>query len=396
MPLHHQVLIVGGGTGGIKAAARLHRLDPDLDVALIEPSEVHYYQPIWTMVGAGVVDLASSVKPEADLIPTGVRWIKDSVTTFEPENNSITLASGKKMSYDALVVAPGLKMDYDKVKGLKEAMGKDGVCTNYGFKNVESTWKFLQEFKGGKALFTFPGGGPIKCPGAPQKIMWLADHYLRKNGLREKSEVIYAAASPGIFGVPRYAESLSRLAEERDITTHFSRNLIEVRPETKEAVFADVNGGDELVLKYDLLHVTPPQCAPDFIKESPLADAAGWMDVDKNTLQHPKYPNIFGLGDATNTPNSKTGAAIRKQAPTLAANLVAFLKQEELTSSYDGYASCPLVTGYGRTIMAEFGYGGKIMESFPFDQSKERYSMYALKVYGLPSMYWNGMLRARM
>jgi len=395
MSAHHQIVIVGGGTGGIKTAAWLKRLDPAVDIALVEPSEVHYYQPIWTMVGAGVVKRESSARPEQDVMPHGVHWIKDSVTTFDPENSSVSLASGDTLTYDALVVAPGIKVDWAKVKGLKDALGKGGVCSNYGYNNVEYTWQALQEFKGGKALFTFPAG-PIKCPGAPQKIMWLTDHYLRKNGLRDESEVIYAAASPGIFGVPRYAATLSQLAEERDITTHFSRNLVEVRPETKEAVFADMNGGDELVLEYDLLHVTPPQCAPDFIRASPLADAAGWVDVDKNSLQHTKYPNIFGLGDATNTPNSKTGAAIRKQAPVVAKNLLALFKAEELAESYDGYASCPLVTGYGRTIMAEFGYGGKIMESFPFDQSKERYSMYALKVYGLPSMYWNGMLQARM
>jgi len=395
MSQHHQILIVGGGTGGITVAAHLQNLDASLDIAIIEPSQTHYYQPIWTLVGGGVFPKEFSARSEADYIPQGVSWIQDSVTTFDPENNTVALTSGGSVSYDALIVVPGIQLNWDQVKGLKEALGKNGVCSNYAYDQVGKTWDFLKNFRGGKAVFTFPSG-PIKCAGAPQKIMWLAEHHMRRAGVREQSEVSFAAATPGIFGIPKYAKALSKLAEERDVNTHYSRNLVEVRAKSREAVFEDVKGGEELVLKYDFLHVTPPQSAPNFIKASPLADEKGWIDVDKNSTQHVRYPNIFALGDASNMPNSKTGAAIRKQAPVTATNLVAFLKSEELTGSYNGYASCPLVTGYGRLILAEFGYGGVIMESFPFDQAQERYSMYALKAYALPDMYWNGMLKGRM
>ncbi len=394
---HYPILIVGGGTAGITVAARLNLIEEAPEVGLIEPSDKHYYQPIWTLVGGGVVKREVSVRPEADYIPERTTWIRDAVADFDPEHNAVTTESGKRLTYDVLVVAPGIKLDWDKVKGLRETIGKDGVCSNYSFDTVNSTWKFLDGLSEGHAIFTFPST-PIKCGGAPQKIMWLAEDLFRRKGIRDKVRVTFASSTAAIFGVPHYAKTLAKLVEQRDVHTHFERNLIEVRPSSREAVFESIKEQkeEELVLKYDVLHVTPPQCAPDFIRRSPLADADGWVDVDMYTTQHNTYPNVFSLGDASSLPNAKTGAAVRKQAPVTVANLMAYLNGDELKARYNGYASCPLVTGYGRLILAEFGYDGKVMETFPFDQSQERYSMWVLKLYGLPSMYWNGMLRGRM
>lgn len=395
MSEHHEVLIVGGGSAGITVAARLSALPAPPKVAILEPSTKHYYQPIWTLVGGGVFPKEVSEREEADYIPAGVTWIRDAVASFEPEANKVTTRAGQTYTYDVLVVAPGIQLDWNKVEGLEEALGKEGVCSNYSYATVESTWRFLQAFRGGKAIFTFPAT-LIKCAGAPQKILWLVEHYLRKQGLRERSEVIFASAGAAIFGVPRYARALEKLAAQRDVITHFRHNLVAVRRKSREAVFRHLDDGSERVLPYDLLHVTPPQSAPDFVKQSPLAGADGWVEVDKYTTQHVRYPNVFSLGDASSLPCSKTGAAIRKQAPVTVANLMAFRAGQPLAARYDGYASCPLVTGYGRLILAEFGYDGRIMESFPFDQSQERYSMWALKTHALPSMYWHGMLRGRL
>lgn len=395
MSEHHEVLIVGGGTAGITVAARLCALPAPPRVAIIEPSTKHYYQPIWTLVGGGVFPREVSEREEADYIPAPATWIRDAVATFQPEASAVTTRSGATYTYDVLVVAPGIQLDWNKVEGLEEALGKEGVCSNYSYATVDSTWRFLQAFRGGKAIFTFPAT-LIKCAGAPQKIMWLAEHYLRKQGLRDRSEVIFASAGAAIFGVPRYARALAKLAAERDVITQFRHDLVAVRRRSREAVFRNLDDGSERIIPYDLLHVTPPQSAPDFVKQSPLAGADGWVEVDKYTTQHVRYPNVFSLGDASSLPCSKTGAAIRKQAPVTVANIVSHRAGAPLAARYDGYASCPLVTGYGRLILAEFGYDGRIMESFPFDQSKERYSMWALKTHGLPSMYWHGMLRGRM
>jgi sulfide:quinone oxidoreductase len=236
----------------------------------------------------------------------------------------------------------------------------------------------------------------VKCGGAPQKIMYLADDYFRRSGVRDRTRVMFASAQGSIFAVKKYAEALNRTIARKSIETLYKHNLVEVRSQRKEAVFEHLDTHEYVVLPYDLLHVTPPMSAPDFIKHSPLANAAGWVEVDKYTLQHARYPNVFGLGDASSLPTSKTGAAIRKQAPVVVKNLLATMQGKPLPARYDGYTSCPLVTGYGRLILAEFDYDLQPKETFPFDQSKERYSMYLLKKYGLPVLYWHGMLKGQV
>jgi sulfide:quinone oxidoreductase len=308
----------------------------------------------------------------------------------------VTTATGDEISYDYLVVAAGLQINWDGVEGLADAIGRGGVCSNYTYDTVESTWETLRDLESGRAIFTFPATA-IKCAGAPQKIMWLSEHHLQRSGLRDRVEIVYASATDGIFGVDRYRRPLERLVEERGIVPHYRRNLVEVRADRREAVFASLDEGvDDLVLEYDMLHVTPPQGPPDFLADSDLADESGWVEVDKFTTQHVRYPEVFALGDCSSLPTSKTGAAVRKEVPVTVENLVAHAEGRELEARYDGYASCPLVTGYGRLILAEFDYDGNPAETFPFDQSQERYSMYALKAYGLPRMYWHGMLQGRM
>jgi sulfide:quinone oxidoreductase len=393
MSTHHSVLIVGGGTAGITVAARLRNAGI-ADVAIVEPSETHWYQPLWTLVGGGVFPLAHTGRPEADQIPAGAHWIRDAVGSFEPERKQVTLRSGSAVTYDQLVVCPGIQLDWHRIDGLEGALGTHGIVSNYRADLAPLTWEAIRSFQGGTAVFHFPPV-PIKCAGAPQKIMWLAEETFRRNGVRDVTRVVWMSASAGIFGVPKYAAALRPLAKQRGIEEHYREDLVAVRPAAREAVFRNLDSGAETVLRYDLLHVVPPQSAPDVVKRSPLADAAGWVEVDKYTLQHARFPEVFALGDASSLPTSRTGAAIRKQAPVLVENLLAHRAGGPPTGRYDGYTSCPLVTGYGRLILAEFDYDGNPAESFPFDQARERASMYALKAYVLPEMYWNGMLKGR-
>lgn len=394
---HHQVLIVGGGSAGVTVAAMLRNLPEPLEVTLIEPKTVHYYQPLWTLVGGGVFPKEESMRPQEEFIPMGAGWIQERVQSFDPDHQSVTLESGETHTYDILVVAAGIQLDWHKIEGLKGNLGRNGICSNYSYETVESTWETLRNFSGGQAVFTYPNT-PIKCAGAPQKIMYLTEHQLRRRGKRSASKVIYASATASIFGVDKYRRSLEKIVAERDIETHYRVNLTAVDATAKEAHFEHLDGGDPITLKYDMLHVVPPMSAPDFIKQSPLADPnnpLGYVEIDAHTLQHTRYPDVFSLGDSGSSPNSKTAAAVRKQAPVVVENILAHLQGRALTGQYDGYASCPLVTGYGRLLMAEFVYGGKPKETLPYDQSKERYSLYALKAYGLPRMYWHGMLRGR-
>jgi len=390
----HQIVIVGGGTGGISVAARLARALKNADICLVEPSDKHYYQPLWTLVGGGAADRRSTEREMASLIPEGVQWLRDAVDAFDPQENKLVTKSGITIAYDYLVVAPGIQINWGGIEGLKEAIGHDGVCSNYSYDLVDSTWASLQASVEGNAIFTYPNT-PVKCGGAPQKIMWLAEHYFRKMGRRGAMNVVFASAGGAIFGVPKYRAALEELVEDRGIDTRFHHNLVAIRGPSKEAVFEQLQSGETVVLPYSMIHVTPPMGPPDFIRDSPLANEAGWVDVDKATTQHCSYKNVYSLGDASSLPTSKTGAAVRKQAPVLVANLLSNMAGEAPGAAYDGYTSCPLVTGYGRLILAEFDYDGNPAETFPFDQSKERLSMYMMKKHLLPAMYWHGMMRGR-
>jgi sulfide:quinone oxidoreductase len=398
MDERHQIVIVGGGTAGVTVAARLRDADPALGVAVIEPSEKHYYQPLWTLVGGGIYPASESERDEAEVMPEGVTWLRDAVEAFDPGSDRLTTRGGRAVGYDFLIVAPGLEVFWDKVKGLDGSVGRDGICSNYDYRYVESTWRNIRDFQGGTAVFTQPSGA-IKCGGAPQKIAYLAEDAFRRSGVRDRSRVVFATATPRIFAVDKYARALEGVIERKGIEALYKHELTEVRPASKEAVFRKLDAGadgGEVVIRYDMIHVTPPMGPPRFVADSPLADKEGWVDVDKHTLRHARYPNVFSLGDASSLPTSKTGAAVRKQAPVLVENLLAAMNGGAPTASYDGYTSCPLVTGYNTLILAEFDYDKNPAESFPFDQGKERYSMFLLKKLGLPAMYWHGMLRGRM
>ncbi len=391
---HYQVLIVGAGTGGVSVAARLCRALQKPDVALIDPSDKHYYQPLWTLVGGGVRPKEITERPQASVIPAKATWIRDAVSELRPRDNAVVTASGRELTYDYLVVAPGLQLDWARIPGLKENVGRGAICSNYSYETVDSTWECIRNFRGGNAIFTHPNT-PIKCGGAPQKIMYLAADYWRKHPPANEYKVIFCIATPKIFAVQKYAETLLKAVERYGIEVRYQHNLESIRAESKQAIFKQLDTGKDVSMEYSMMHVTPPMSAPDFIQRSPLANEGGWVAVDKETLQHPEFPNVFTLGDASALPTSKTGAAIRKQAPTLVSNLLAVMNGQAPSSRYNGYTSCPLVTGYGKLVMAEFDYDGKPQETFPIDQGKERLSMYLVKKHLLPRLYWDGMLKGR-
>ena len=396
MTQHHTILIIGGGAAGVSVANNMRRQNTNIDISIIEPSDKHYYQPGFTIIGGGAYTLKETTRNEADLIHPSVTWIKDYAETFQPDENTITLRSGETISYDYLVVCPGLQLDWNKVAGLKETLGKNNVCSNYSPDTVEYTWECIRNIESGVALFTQPPM-PIKCAGAPQKIMYLAADRFRKKGILEKINVEFFNAGPAIFGIPFFAKALNKIVAGYGIKTNFNQNLVAIDGPAKTATFevTDAEGNKQQVVKaFDMIHVTPPQSAPDFIKNSPLANAAGWVDVHENTLQHTKIPNIFGLGDVTSTPNAKTAAAVRKQVPILVDNIFHLIEGKALQEKYDGYGSCPLTTSLSTVILAEFSYGGKVTPSFPLlDPRKSLFIWWIGKKIGFPWMNWHLMLK---
>jgi sulfide:quinone oxidoreductase len=396
--LHHNILIIGGGNAGISVAAQLKLKRKDLDIAIIDPTETHYYQPAWTLVGAGAFNILNTARPEKDVIPKGVQWIRSTVKNVDPDQNQLVLNDNTIVKYDYLVVAPGIQLNWSEVKGLKENLGKNGVCSNYSYETAPYTFECMKNLKHGKAIFHNPHT-PVKCGGAPHKIMYLAADYFKKHGVADNIDIEYWSGGTRLFAIEKYEKTLLKVIERYKIGLHFYVKLVEIDGENKRARFVGFgpsNKDQEYWVEFDMIHVTPPQSAPDFIKYSPLANEAGWVDVDKYNLRHVRYPNVFSLGDASGLPTSKTGAAVRKQAPVLVSNLLSVIDGKNLTKNYNGYTSCPVVTAYGKLVLAEFDYNNQPAETFPFDQSKERWSMYQLKKQVLPWLYWNKILPGKM
>lgn len=393
----HDVVIVGGGAAGLAAAASLLRRRPSLDIVVIEPRNEHYYQPGWTLVGAGVFERNQTERAMASVMPASVRWVKAAAAAFDPGRNQVVLEDGERIGYRALVVAPGLKLDWEAVAGLSETLGRNGVTSNYRFDMAPYTWELVQELKGGTALFTQPPM-PIKCAGAPQKAMYLSCDHWRRSGVLDGIDVEFNLAGAALFGVETFVPPLTGYVERYGAKLAFNSNLVAVDGAARKAVFevtADDGSKQRVDKSFDMLHVCPPQCAPDFIRESALANDAGWVDVDSETMRHTRYGNVFALGDVASTPNAKTAAAVRKQAPVVAENLLAMLDDQPATALYDGYGACPLTVERGKVVMAEFGYGGKLLPTFPLDPAVPRRSMWWLKKSWMPWIYFDLMLKGR-
>ncbi|MFV0385081.1 TIGR01244 family sulfur transferase [Paracoccus sp. (in: a-proteobacteria)] len=394
------IVIVGGGAAGISVASSLLARVRDQSIAIIEPADVHYYQPGWTMVGGGVFRPEQTARTMGALIPRGVRWIKAAVAAFEPADNAVVLDGCRVVKYRRLVVCPGLKLDWHKVEGLVETLGRNGVTSNYRYDLAPYTWELVQGMRKGRAIFTQPPM-PIKCAGAPQKAMYLSGDAWHRAGVLKDVDIRFCNAGGVLFGVKDYVPALMEYVGKYDASLNFFHNLIAIDGPGRRATF-EVKTPDQearrIEMGFDMIHVCPPQTAPDFIRVSPLADAAGWVDVDQATLRHKAFANIWSLGDVMNAPNAKTAAAARKQAPVVAENVAADIAGRSAAARYDGYGSCPLTVERGKIVLAEFGYGGKLLPSFPkwlVDGTKPTRTAWWLKERILPPVYWQAMLRGR-
>jgi sulfide:quinone oxidoreductase len=394
----HDIVIVGGGAAGIAVAASMLKRKPGLDIAIIDPADTHYYQPGWTLVGGGVFNAEVTARKMGGVMPRGVHWIKVAVAAFEPERNAVILDGCRVVRYKQLVVCPGLKLDWGAIEGLTETLGRNGVTSNYRYDLAPYTWDLVQKTRKGRAVFTQPPM-PIKCAGAPQKAMYLSADQWRRQGNLKDVDIQFFNAGAVLFGVADYVPALMGYVKDYGINLNFGHTLTSVDGPNKTATFtqAQADGGKKTVkVGFDMLHVVPPQKAPDFIRISPLADAAGWVDVDQTTLRHKKFPNVHGLGDAANTPNAKTAAAARKQAPVVAHNVLSAMGLIKGEAKYDGYGSCPLTVERGKIVLAEFTYGGKVAPSFPkwlIDGTQPSRLAWMLKERFMPTLYWDVMLK---
>lgn len=402
----YKVIVVGAGSAGLSVANQVYNRFKSAgkpvnsgDVAIIDSAEFHYYQPGWTLVGSGLKQKTEFRRPLASLIPKHLTHVNENVKSFSPETSSVTTASGRNLTYETLVVATGLQINWNAIQGLPQALSDltSGVSSIYSYDTCDKVWADIESLRSGNAVFTQPAGF-VKCAGAPQKIMWMAWDRFRKTGKGENIKVDFYTGMPTMFSVKKYSDALNALRVQRGVGGHFQHNLVAIDSANHKATFAK-SDGSKLDVDYTLLHVTPPMGPLDFLKGSPIADSAGWVTVDQGTLQHikPEYANIFALGDCSSLPTSKTAAAVTAQAPVLTENLFSFMDTGKISHArYDGYTSCPLLTGYGELMLAEFKYGLELKETFSFlDQSKSRRLFYHLKKDIFPAAYWNFMVRGQ-
>ena len=428
-----KIVIVGGGLAGISTAARLTLNLSDPDITIIEPEKNSAnYQPGQTLVAAGIWDEDEIIYQRDDFVPDGVKVIEDRAVFFNPQENKLTTEKGQIVTYDYLILAMGVQLDFERIKGLEEAgrayssgnndklldaLG-DSICSIYTAQGSTKTWEIMQKYiaqaKSGKKtkfIFTHPST-PIKCGGAPKKIIYLTNARLKEAGARENAELTFYPNGGAMFGVPEYHDAIVGQFKREGIKHHYRHNLIEVDKENKIAVFDSkwqekgpwdpvmkdfevIPKHEKLRVPYDFLHIAPANIAPREIGESDLGSAKGWVPVNKETLQHIRYMNVFSIGDIAQVPMAKTGGSVRKQYKVLVDNLIAHMNGKKLESKYAGYTVCPLITDIGTVMLAEFDWTVKPTPSFPLDPTVERWVFWLMKVYALKPMTMYGMMSGR-
>lgn len=402
-----RILVVGGGAAGISVCARLSRALAEPDITLVEPSTEHYYQPGFTMIGGGVFTADEVVRPQSSLIPEGVRWVRDRVTAIDPDRKEAATSKSGTLAYDFLVLCPGLQMNFNLVPGLRqEELGKGNVHSIYDYQGAQKCWAAVERFaaKGGRALFT-DTWTKVKCGGAPKKINLMTEHLCRKKGTRAQADIQYYSALDHLLDAPLFKKRLEEVYAERGIPVHYNHRIKEIDPVRGTVTFVQTGAAsapETITREFDFLHVAPPMSAPDFVRASALAvdpktgKADDWVPTNPATLRHAKYQNVFVLGDVAGIPTSKTAAAIRSQAPVVTENLIAVMENREPTARYNGYTACPVITEYGKVLLAEFGYDKKPAPTMPFlNPLREHWAGWELKRHVLKPLYFDGMLRGR-
>ncbi|MFZ9520698.1 MAG: NAD(P)/FAD-dependent oxidoreductase [Silvanigrellaceae bacterium] len=405
--MNFDVIVIGGGTGGICTAARLKKLVPQLSIGIVEPSGTHHYQPLFTLFATGHVNDKQIHRPTSDIIPAGCHWIRDSVASISPETNQIHLSGGQRANYRLLVVAPGLVTNFDSITGLSLALNdrSNPTCSVYDFSNLNKCASLIQGFMGGTMIFSMPST-PIKCPSAPLKMLFLIENALRSSGARSVSRLIFITPYSTVFGVDGYQQAIETHFRKRGIEVLFehevsaidSRNReVQLKPTTASAAERNIK-----IIRYDFAHITPASLPPPFIAESGLHHAdgffKGWLEVNPLTLQHMRHPNIFGLGDVAGLPTIKSATAARAQSVVVADNIQSLVKSRgsgPLPKQYNGYSSCPIFTASGEAMQTEIGYDGRHLPTFPGNPFRPSKALWWYNKLVLPMLYWNFLIRGK-
>ena len=380
-----KVVVIGAGLAGLAAINRLSKSLPNAELILVDKKKEHHYQPGFTLLASGIWnDVNEVIYRNKDYIPSNVRWVQSYVKAFDPDNNQLTTENDEVISYDYMVVATGLRLGYDKIKGLDvNQIGTKGLGSVYGGPEMaRKTWDAMEEFTktGGRAIMTLAPTF-MKCSGAPLKMTFMLEDALKRAGRTElDTQINFYSPNDSIFSVPWVSDDVKRRwKDELSISPQlrFWRKLIAIDMDKKIATFEDKEG-KTYQEKYDFLHIVPPMFAPDAVLNSKLVVTdgvqKGWLDVNKETLQHNRYPNVFGLGDINGTPRGKTAATIKRSAPIVVHNLLNVINGKKPDQYFNGYTSCPMVLRKGAALLIEFDGDANYDPTFPgVDPLKDSY-----------------------
>ncbi|HLS69564.1 MAG TPA: FAD/NAD(P)-binding oxidoreductase [Kiloniellales bacterium] len=397
-----RLVIAGAGAAGLSLASRLRRQMPNATITLIDAKRDHHFQPGFTLVAAGLWEPAQVIENNADYVPRDVEWIQEAVAEFDPDARRVATTSGREVSYDFLFVATGLKLDYEAIAGMEASLiGREGIASIYaGPEAAAASAAAIDRFidSGGLGLFGRPPT-EMKCAGAPLKITFITDDKARRQSRRPAVELLYNAHDSRLFTVPPVNDKLKSLFAERHIDVNYDHVLVAIDPGARQAIYRTPSG--EVSLDYDFIHVVPPMRAPDPVYDSPLPwqegplAADGWVEADMATLRHPRFPEVFAVGDIAGVPRGKTAASVKWQVPVLVENLLDEMAGREPRQSYNGYTSCPMVTAIGKAMLIEFDYEGRLVPSFPFiPPLEELWISWLIEEKGLKGAY-RAMLRGR-
>ena len=391
-----RIVIAGSGLGGLAAANRLARELDGAKITIVDRKEIHNYQPGYTLVATGVWPVEKVSDRNADLMPAGVEWVKEMVSEFDPEANAIVTDAGRRIEYDYLIVATGLQLDFGQIEGMDvAAIGTNGLGSVYPSPQAaQATWQAMDAYrqKGGKAVMTLPAT-PLKCAGAPLKMTFMVVDRLQQAGTRDRSDVQFHSALDNIFSVPRINQEVLERWDRLKVPVTFNSKLVAVDIGARRATVTSPEG-ERTELDYDFIHVVPPMRAPDAVKNSPLSwkeggfAAGGWLEVDKETLRHRRFPNVFGIGDINGTPKGKTAATVKKSTPLVVQNLLDVIAGREPSLKFDGYTSCPLLLREGAALLVEFDYENRLTPSLPaIDPLQDSYFAWVMKYRLLKPAY---------
>ena len=392
------IVIVGAGAGGLALANRLVRRLPNANITIVDSRPQHYYQPGLTMVASGIWREQEVVSANERWLPaSGMNWIQALATEFDADNKRIQLSNGETLHYDYLVVATGLQVNYGDIEGFsRDQIGQNGIgCVYDTPEHASKTNNMIRQWIDsgeGRGLFTL-APTPVKCAGAPLKMTFTTLSRLEDTGHRDRYDVQFMAPGNRVFGLDFYDDFVKNRWTEQGVTRHDFHRLEAIDGPARQAIFSTPDSGSKTV-DYDFIHVVPPMSAPDPIRHSSLAWQDGpfaneWLEVDQHTMQNPRYPEVFGLGDVIGAPVNKTAASVKMQTPVVEDNLIAAMTGNELTARHNGYTSCPLITGIGKAMLVEFGYDGVMLPSFPFiNPEEESWAVWIMKDRMLKPAYY--------